>query len=86
MERARAAYTDGKRFSGGIRMKLRRGLLWAGIALLLLWKLLCPEQTMWLREAAEAVFWGDTGERLAAWGQALSEEERIPAFGGEAEP
>lgn len=86
MERARIAYTDGKRFSGGIRMKAQRGLLWAGIVLLLLWKLLCPEQALWLRERAEQVFWRDTGDRLAAWGQTLCEEERIAVFGGEAEP
>jgi len=86
MGRPSIAYTDGKRFSGGIRMRVRRGLLWAGTALLLLWKLLCPEQVLWLRERAEQVFWRDTGERLAAWGQALGEEERIAVFGGEAAP
>lgn len=67
-------------------MKLRRRLLWASIVFLLLWKLLCPAQALWLRERAEQVFWRDTGERLAAWGRALYEEERIAVFGGEEEP
>ena len=62
-------------------MRLRRGLLWAGIALLLLWKLLCPAQTLWLREQAVKVFWGDSGESLAAWGRALLEEDRIAVSG-----
>ncbi len=67
-------------------MKARRGLLWAIIAMLLLWRLLCPAQALRLREQAEQIFWRDTGDRLAAWGQALGEEERIAVFGGEAEP
>ena len=71
---------------GGMAVRLRRGLLWAGIALLLLWRLLCPAQVLWLREEAAQVFWGEGGEKLAAWGRALLEEDRIAVFGGGAGP
>lgn len=66
---------------GGIEMRKQRGLLWAALLLVLLWRLLFPAAALALRDWAEAALWPRGGETVAAWGRALGEEEeRIPAL------
>ena len=70
-----------------MEMKDRRGLLWAAVLLLLLWRLLFPAAALALRDWAEAVFWPGGSETAAALGRALGEEEeRLPALLREAGP
>ena len=62
-------------------MRKQRGLLWAALLLVLLWRLLFPAAALALRDWAEAALWPRGGETVAAWGRDLgAEEERIPAL------
>ena len=61
-------------------MNRHNRLLWAGLLLALLFRLLLPTASRQLRDWAEAAFWPEGEAVVAAWGRSLSEEgERVAA-------